>query len=53
MLCINQQSPIAFMLQKAGFISIAVNASLQFLPSMAAVTAMELKQAGQTFRFEK
>ena len=50
---LNKQSPIVFMLQEAGFVSISVNASLQFLPSMAAATAMVLKQAGQTFRFEK
>jgi CubicO group peptidase (beta-lactamase class C family) len=50
---LNEQSPIAFMLQEAGFISTSVNASLQFLPSMAAATTIILKQAGQTFRFEK
>jgi len=50
---LNKQSPIVFMLQEAEFVSISVNASLQFLPSMAAATAMVLKQAGQTFRFEK
>jgi CubicO group peptidase (beta-lactamase class C family) len=50
---VNKQSPIAFMLREAGFISISVNASLQFLPSMAAATTMILKQAGQTFHFER
>ncbi len=50
---INKQSPIAFMLREAGFISISVNASLQFLPSMAAATTMILKQAGQIFHFER
>jgi len=50
---LNEQPPIVFVLQKSEFVSISVNASLQFLPSMAAATAMVLKQAGQTFRFEK
>jgi CubicO group peptidase (beta-lactamase class C family) len=50
---INKQSPIAFMLQEAGFVSSSVNASLQFLPTMEAADSMVLNQAGQTFRFEK
>ena len=50
---INKQPPLAFTPNEVGFVSISISASLQFLPSMAAATTMVLKQAGQTFRFEK
>jgi len=53
MLSINKQRPVVFMLKGSDFVSISVNALLQFLPSMEAATTMVLKQGGQTFHFEK
>jgi CubicO group peptidase (beta-lactamase class C family) len=50
---INRQRPLVFMLKGSGLVSISVNATLQFLPSMEAVATMVLKQGGQTFHFEK
>jgi CubicO group peptidase (beta-lactamase class C family) len=50
---IDNQSSIAFVPGDAGFISTSVNASLNFLPSMAEATAVVLNQAGKTFSFER
>jgi hypothetical protein len=53
MVSINKQPPAAFIRKKSEFISVSVNASLQFLPAIDMATAVILKQSDQSFRFEK
>jgi CubicO group peptidase (beta-lactamase class C family) len=53
MLRIDQQPPLAFVLTESGLVSNSVEASLNFLPSLEAATALVLNQAGRSFRFEK
>ena len=50
---IDKQPPVAFIQKDTGFVSDCVNATVQFLPSVEAVTALVLTQFGKSFRFEK
>jgi CubicO group peptidase (beta-lactamase class C family) len=50
---LTQQPPLAFVHKGSGFASDCVNATLEFLPSHEAPTALVLTQFGRGFRFEK
>ncbi len=50
---INKMPAAAFVRNKSRFVSDTVNTSLEFLPSVEAATSVVLRQAGQSFRFEK
>jgi CubicO group peptidase (beta-lactamase class C family) len=53
LLRINKQPPLAFVHKGSAFVSDCVNATMQFLPSREAPTALVLTQFGKSFRFEK
>jgi CubicO group peptidase (beta-lactamase class C family) len=50
---INQPPPLAFVHRDSEFVSDCVNATLRFLPSLEAASAVVLTQVGKSFRFEK